>query len=112
MHGSESTVVLHLWHKDSGQLVTSVKKEIKAFTFAHFPQRNRSFQMYMSLSCSDVSHKALIELCIITYGGVKFYEMTEAARRLSVLLSAIPRESFTNRSLFCNTTGSSAKKAG
>lgn len=71
-------------------LCPSVKEEIKAFTFAHLPQRNGSFQMYRSLSYSDVSHQALTERCFITYGGVKFYEMTEAARRLSVLPQPSP----------------------
>lgn len=51
-----------------------VKEEIKVFAFAYLPQRNVTFQMYISLSYSDVSHRGLTELCIITYGRVKFDE--------------------------------------
>lgn len=68
MHGSESIVVLQLWHIDSGQLVC--QEEIKLFTFAYLPQRNVSFQVYVGLSYSDVSHKAVTDLCSVTSCGV------------------------------------------
>lgn len=51
-----------------------VREGMKIFAFAHLPQRNGSFQMYVSLSYSDVPRKAPTELGIITYGRVKFYE--------------------------------------
>lgn len=68
MHGSESIVVLLLWHKDSGQLVS--QEAIKSFTFAYLPQRNVSFQVYVGLPYSGVSHKVFTELCIVTSSGV------------------------------------------
>lgn len=51
-----------------------VREEMKMFAFAHLPQRNSSFQIYISLFYSDVSSKAPTELCTITYGRMKFYE--------------------------------------